>query len=327
MSPLFGSFHDGHARTRLRIGIAAIAGLELLVEAAQVASQSQDPQHYRAHGVLALALAGAPWAAWIIDAMILLGLIALARDRRPVLAGAWALAWACVLSEWQTGVFGSPSRNAFFPGAALLGWVLGELWGARRAPPGLTALERRELRERFAEAGALGCIAAAYVGSCASKLLAGASWATGMQVRMLVLRQQPLASWSWLLDYREALIEDPALGRAAAIATLVIEGGAFMLLLGPRLRLLWAALIVGVHLNILLLCTMPYLEPIALLLLLALPWPQLLRRRSGAVAHDAAVIPGRIAVVLAAIVVLGWLLAPWGWRDEHREEKSPTRKR
>jgi hypothetical protein len=305
---LFGSFNDGLARTHLRIGVATIAGLELLVETIQVAGQSQDPQHYAPRG-LAAALAPYPFAAWIVYAMIAVGLVAVARDRKPVFGGAWALAWASLLSAWQTGLMGSPSRNAFFPGAVLLGWTLGQLWAKK---------DDRSLRERLGEAGALGALAAAYVGSCASKLLTtGLAWADGMPVRALVLRQEPLAQWSWLLAYRDAVIADPMLGRLAATATLVIEGGAFLLLFGPRLRLGWAALLFGLHVNIILLCTMPYLEPMLLLLLFAVPW----RRARGSEPELAPRIPRAAAVALAGLVALAWLLAPWGWRDEHESER------
>jgi len=238
----------------------------------------------------------------------------------------WALAWASLSSAWQTGLMGSPSRNAFFPGAVLLGWVLGQLWGLHAAPQRASDDERRSLRERLGEAGALGCLAAAYVGSCLSKLLtAGFAWGDGLPVRALVLRQQPVADWSWLLAYRDLVITDPTLGRIAGTATLVIEGGAFLLLFGPRLRLAWAALLFGLHVNILLLCTMPYLEPMVLLLLLAVPWQ---RPSDGETSGTelAVRVPRAVAATLAAIVVAAWLLAPWGWRDEHRDRTATSRR-
>jgi hypothetical protein len=315
--------------------------VEQLVEARQVAIQAADPQRFPPSGALSHALAGAPAVAWGIYAMILLGLVAVARDRAPVRAGLWALCWAALLSEWQTQIFGSPSRNAFFPGAALLGWVLGQLWAG-------TVLDRddpvhgREHRERLGEAGALGCIAAAYVGSCLSKLLAaGASWADPGQVRALILWQEPLAEWPWLLAWRDAIVGDPSLARAAAIATLAIEGGALLLLLGPRLRLSWSALLVGLHASITLLCTMPYLEPIALLGLFAVPWPPIAgvharartdaettteaaaferrERPSGngppeADPLDRPALPLAMAVALACVLLFAWAVAPFGWR-------------
>ena len=341
-TPLWGSWWDGRSRAALRIGIPAIMAVEQLVEAWQVAAQAADPTRFPPSGALSRALASTPAAAWGLYAMILLGLVLVARDRSPVKAGLWALAWAALLSEWQTQIFGSPSRNAFFPGAALLGWVLGQLWATtvlERSPHAASrdVSTHRDLRERLGEAGALACIAAAYVGSCTSKLLAaGASWADATQVRALILWQEPLAEWTWLLAWRDAIAEDPALARAAALATLVIEGGALLLLLGPRLRLVWSMLLVGLHASITLLCTMPYLEPCALLVLLAVPWPaaaaaggvqapsrteatHVTEGVTGAVTEgedplERPALPLAMAVALGCVVLLAWAVAPFGWR-------------
>lgn len=315
MTPLWRSYWDGYARTPLRLGLVGIAGLELFVESYQVAWQAGDPARYPPSGALSRGLADLPGAPWFVFAMIVVGLVAVARDRSPIAGGLWALAWAALLSEWQTQIFGSPSRNAFFPGAAVLGWVLGQLWA------GFIDHDRpRELRERLGEAGMLGCLAAAYVGSCLSKLLsAGAQWSSATQVRALVLWQEPLADWGWLLAYRQAILDDPSLARVAAIATLVIEGGAFLLLLGPRLRLVWAALIFALHLNIILLCTMPYLEPMALLLVLVVPWPRIagatrLAHPHATDARERPTLPWTMAIALACVMLFAWAVAPWGWR-------------
>ncbi len=325
MTPLWRSYWDGCSRAPLRIGVASIAALELGVECYQVAWQSGDPERYPPSGALSRALADVPGAAWLVLAMILVGLVAVARDRSPVAGGLWALGWAALLSEWQTQIFGSPSRNAFFPGAALLGWVLGQLWAgfiAEREPSDprdRDPASHRALRERLGEAGVLGCLAAAYVGSCLSKLLSsGASWSDASQVRALVLWQEPLADWSWLLAYRDAILHDPSFARLAAVATLVIEGGAFLLLFGPRLRLGWGALIFALHTNIIVLCTMPYLEPMALLVLFVVPWPRIM----GATAHahlgsgvrDRPALPWPMALALACVMSFAWAVAPWGWR-------------
>lgn len=305
----FDSWWDRCDRAPLRLGLAAIAALQWALEASQLAWQIHDHAHYREGGALAQALARIPGAAWMLWALATIGLVQLARDRRPVFAGAWALTCFAVLSAWQTQVFGSPSRNAFFPGAALLGWVLGQLWVAAPHDD-----ENRGLRERMGEAGAIACIAAAYVGSATSKLwVGGLAWADGAMLRALVIKQAPLASWDWLVAIREAIAGSPSLGRALGLATLVIEGGGWLLLLGRGLRTAWALAIVGLHLSITLLCTMPYLEPMALLGLLALPWPRWLHRRGDDDDRGSAQ-PLPAVSVLLAMVGLAWLLAPWGWR-------------
>jgi hypothetical protein len=325
---VWGSTWDGHSRAPLRVGIATIAAVELLVESAQVDWQSRDPVAYPPRGGLAEGLATIPGAAWLIYAMILLGLVALATDRRPILAGAWALLWAGLLSEWQTQIFGSPSRNAFFPGAVLLGWILGQAWArATSRAAGTTA--GRAFRERLAEAGALACLAAAYVGSGGSKLLsAGLGWTDGAQVRALILEQQPVASWAWLASYRDAMVEHPSMAAGAAAATLVIETGAVLLLLGPRLRLAWAAVLLGLHLNIILLCAMPYLEPMLLLVLFVVPWPRVFGRRripepDSSLHEHRPAAPRLMVLILVGIIAAAWLLAPWGWRGEHVDPNPP----
>jgi hypothetical protein len=323
MRAAWGSFWDERSRAPLRIGIATIAAVELFVESWQIDWQARDPDRYPPTGALAETLAAIPGAAFFVYAMILVGLVALALDRRPVAAGVWALAWGGLQSEWQTQIFGSPSRNAFFPGAAVLGWTLGQAWAHAVAIERATTATRA-VRERLAEAGALACIAAAYVGSCLSKLLAsGLAWGDGAQVRALVLWQHPIADWAWLAAYRDAIVHDDAAASAASIATLVVEGGAFLLLFGPRLRLLWATLIVGLHVNITLLCTMPYLEPMALLVLMTPPWRGLFGGRSEPAILDGPRFPKRAIALLAGVVILAWLLQPWGWRAE-RIDPNPA---
>lgn len=303
----WGSGWDGASRAPLRIGLVVIVVLSQAMESFSVNWQSQNPERYPPTGRLSRWLAEVPGAAWILFGLIGVGLLGVAWDRRPIVAGLWALGWAAVLSEWQTQIFGSPSRNAFFPGAVLFGWTLGQIWAAS-----LRASASRASRERLGEAGALGCLAAAYVGSALSKLIAtGSSWADGAQVRALVLQQQPLADWAWLAGLRNALIENPEPAVAASVGTLVIEGGAFLLLFGPRLRLTWGVLLLGLHAAITLINTMPYVGASLLLLLFCVPW-----RRAGTSAADdrqGRLLPGHIVILLVCIVMAAWALAPFGW--------------
>ncbi len=321
------SYWDGHSRAPIRVGIALVAGIEWFVECIQVGWQSQDPEHFMPRGDLAQWLATLPGAVWVIYGMIAAGLWALASDRRPIVGGLWALAWAALLSEWQTQIFGSPSRNAFFPGAAVAGWVLGELWAHAVADERDTT-PHRVTRERLGEVGVLGCIAAAYVGSGLSKLLAsGAGWADGAQIRALVLWQQPVADWAWIEAYRSLVLQEPAVAVAASVATLVIETGALVLLLGPRARLAWTVAILGLHINIIVLCTMPYLEPMALLLLVAVPWPRVLGRTPAPEPevpspYRDVTMPRSVWAIMVGIVLLAWAAAPWGWRGE---DPAPAR--
>ncbi|MGH1340225.1 MAG: hypothetical protein ACRBN8_01640 [Nannocystales bacterium] len=304
---LWGSVWDGASRAPLRLGLVVIVGLSQATEAFQVNWQAQDPERYPPTGDLSRWLADVVGAPWALLALVCAGLIGVVRDRRPIVGGLWALAWAAVLSEWQTQIFGSPSRNAFFPGAMLFGWTLGQIWAASSRTSASQAC-----RERLSEAGALGCLAAAYVGSALSKLMAtGSSWADGAQVRALVLQQQPLADWGWLASVRHALIEEPELAVVVSVATLVIEGGAFLLLFGRRLRVLWGVLLLGLHTAIALINTMPYVGASLLVLLFCMPW-----RHVPAPADDeptGTLLPPHVVVLLLCIVVAAWALAPLGW--------------
>ncbi|MBV1862565.1 MAG: hypothetical protein KUG77_29350, partial [Nannocystaceae bacterium] len=135
--------------------------------------------------------------------------------------------------------------------------------------------------------------------------------ADGAQVRALVLQQQPLGDWAWLVSVRHTLIETPELAVAASVATLVIEGGAFLLLFGPRLRLLWGTLLVGLHVAITLINTMPYVGAALLVVLFCVPW-----RAGAAPASDdlqERLLPGQVLVLLLCIVVAAWALTPLGW--------------
>jgi hypothetical protein len=68
------------------------------------------------------------------------------------------------------------------------------------------------------------------------------------------------------------------------------------------------------------LCVMPYLEPMALLLVFAVPWPRIFKRpriedplleqKPEIMRPD---MPDGMWILLTAIVVLSWIL-PIGWR-------------
>ena len=83
------------------------------------------------------------------------------------------------------------------------------------------------------------------------------------------------------------------------------------------------ALLFGMHVNIILLCTMPYIEPVFFMLTFAAPWPFILRiKRVEA--------PREIAAVLVGMVILCAPLWPFGWRrfnrdHAHHDDYSSTR--
>lgn len=316
----YGSPYDGFSRTPLRVGLAVISGIVFLGEAYTVAVMTRDSHYAQSAGPLHL-LPNGPASAWFIFALIVAGLVCFAIDKRGLIAGIWSLSWMSVLSFWQRELFGTPSRNSFFPGVMLFGWVIGLAWARLVAGKDVDAPAGRAFRERIAEAGAMACIAAGYTSSALSKLFAaGFDWINPHQVRWLVLAQEPLAQWPWLVAYRNLVIENPGVAWFSALMTIVVEGGGFFLLFGPRWRLLWTGMIWALHINIIFLCVMPYLEPMALLLLFAVPWPRILERprvddpllaRKPELMHPN--MPDAMWILLTVIVVLSWVL-PIGWR-------------
>jgi len=316
----YGSPYDGYSRASLRVGLAAIAGIVFWGEAYTVADMTRDAHYAHAAGPLHL-LPNSQVSAWFLFALIVGGLLFFALDLRGVIAGTWTLVWMSFLSFWQRELFGTPSRNSFFPGVMLFGWVLGLVWARILAGKEADQPVGRVFRERLAEAGAMACIAAGYTSSAWSKLFAaGLDWINPHQVRWLVLAQEPLGPWAWLAAYRNLVLDNPGVAWFSALMTIVVEGGGFFLLFGPRWRLLWTGLIWALHINIIVLCVMPYLEPMALLLLFAVPWPRILKQnrvedpllaqRPELMKPD---MPDAMWLILAAVVVLSWVL-PIGWR-------------
>jgi hypothetical protein len=199
--------------------------------------------------------------------------------------------------------------------------VLGLVWARIIAGKDSNERDGRVFREKLAEAGAMACIAAGYTSSAVSKLsAAGIDWISHHQVRWLVLAQEPLGTWPWLTAYRNFVIEHPSVGWFSALMTIIIEGGGFFLIFGKRLRQFWTIMIWALHLNIILLCFMPYLEPMALLAVFSIPWPRIFKRntiddvlvarRPELLKND---IPDGMWILLTAIVVICWIL-PIGWR-------------
>lgn len=316
----YGSPYDGFSRTPLRVGLAVISGVVFFGEAYTVADMTSDPHAARSAGLLHWFPSNTAWV-WLIFVFIVAGLVSFALDKRSLHAGIWSLSWMSLLNFWQRELFGTPSRNAFFPGVMLFGWVLGLVWARFVAGKDADEPHGRIFRERIAEAGAMACIAAGYTSSALSKLIeAGLAWINPHQVRWLVLAQEPLGQWPWLLAYRNFVLENPSAAWFSALMTIVVEGGGFCLLFGPRWRLLWMVMIWALHINIVLLCVMPYFEPMALLLVFSVPWPRLFKqarledpliaRRPELMKAD---IPDAMWMVMTAIVVLSWTL-PIGWR-------------
>jgi hypothetical protein len=315
------SWWDGLDRSPMPWAIAVIAALEYGGQAYQVAWQSRDAL-FGAPGLVGRLLGGLPGATWVLWGIIMVGLVGVVRDRRPFVSALVSLVAAGVLMRWQQEVFSSPARNSFVPGAALLAWVAGQAWVVELARSSGRPAPDRQARQRAGEAGVLGVIAAIYVGSAISKLsAAGLGWADGQQVRALILWQDSPFPGAFTDMLRDRVVQSGAMSRALSVATLVVEGGAFLLLARPSIRLLWSVLILGLHVGIIVLCGMLYVGPMVLLSVFAVPWPRIAGRAPPAserTDHEAValrdVFPRRVLIAVVVFLLLAALLSPLGWR-------------
>jgi hypothetical protein len=149
----------------------------------------------------------------------------------------------------------SAQHNTYASGAVLLGYLAGAAF-ARRLP----ATDE----EPFSVAAARGALAALYVSSGISKLRAsGFGWLSAAPVQSTLAVLSPIEGWRGGLAHW--LIEQPALCAGIAIATVVIELGAFLLLARGRIRPLWAALLIAMHATIALLTPVVYERNVILL--------------------------------------------------------------
>lgn len=310
------SLHAGYPRDPLRVGLAVLVGLQFLTEVLPVNEMSGRPPFSRRHDLLTRALPPSPPVLVAVSAVVFAGLLSFALGRRPVLAGLLSLGAMALVAQWSMELFGSSSHNAYFTAGMLLGWIGGVLYARALAVEAAAPPPDRAFEDELGEAGAVGIVAALYVGSAVTKLQhSGLAWAHADTLQSLILSQQGLADVAWVHAYRDYLVAHPSVTAVFSAATLVIEGGAFMMLVGRRWRVAWSLLIFGLHANIIVLCTMPYIEPMVFVLLAGLPWPTRLRRR-----HDpdraawlARPVPSRVLAVIAVLFALACTL-PVGWR-------------
>jgi hypothetical protein len=221
-----------------RIVLAAVVALDVTVLAVV------------AHGSAAEATGERPWlrllasvpSVGVIAAIGLVGAMFFARGRRPLAAGLLALAALTALESLAAAFSGSHQRVVFASGATLAGWLVG-LAFARRAGEGPD--------ESLAETGGVAALAATYVDAGLSKLIdGGLHWADATSVQVAILVHHPVDDPSPLAHYARFLVQHPGAAQALSIATLAFELGAVALVLGPRIRKLWAVLLVSFHVNV-----------------------------------------------------------------------------
>lgn len=208
--------------------------------------------------------------AWLVVGV---SMIQFGRKRAPLVFGVVGLMALEVLVASQTLVFGGAMRVLYSGGATLLGWLIG-LGYAR-----WTSEAKRSTDERLAEAGALGCFAATYLGAAVSKLASsGVAWLSAAELPAVILSHSSVDP-SIFTVYGEAVVHRPWLAQALVAATLVIQLGAVLMLFSTRLRAVWSVLILLFHLNVFLILHIPYIPAMMLAVGLAYPWGARRERR------------------------------------------------
>lgn len=198
--------------------------------------------------------------------------------RRPgqVVAGATVLGCMAILVEVDAAANEGPMRHYFAPGLTLWGWLAGLIY-ARML--GAKSQTHGPWMEKQAEMGAVAALAANYVDAVLSKLThVGTQWADDTTLRAIVLSHHTIADTSLPGRYAAWVGENADVAHALSVATLVVQGGAILLLWGGWVRVVAALAIVGFHTNVQLLAEIGYAPARTALLLLCVPWPLLLPR-------------------------------------------------
>jgi len=196
-------------------------------------------------------------------------------------AGVVALIGMKIAGETFARVFTVHHQDFYQGGAMLAGVVLGEVYarieGVRPERSRSEGLEAR----RFGMTGALGMLAGSYMAAGTSKLLGGGiGWATSSAIRLMVLSHSDVEGSFWAVGIPHWTAASPHFCMALEVGTLVIQLGAFMLLVGPRARRLWALLIVAFHAGIYVTSHILFVSPMLFAAVVAIPWARLLPARA-----------------------------------------------
>lgn len=241
--------------------------------------------------------------------------------RASLTAGFVALAGMKTAGETFECVFAVHHQDFYQAGAMLAGTVLGETYariiGVRSERTRGDYLEAR----RFGMTGALAMLAGSYMAAGSSKLLTGGlGWATSSAVRLMLLSHGEVEGSAWSLTIPQWTANSPYVCMALEVGTLIVQIGAFMLIVGPRARRMWASLIVAFHLGIYLTSHILFLSPMIFAAAVAVPWAYLLPRQPadsedpGEEASDRARPATRVGVlVLVALSEVVVLRLATGW--------------
>jgi hypothetical protein len=192
----------------------------------------------------------------ILAAVGLVAIVVFAWNRKPLLAGAIALTAMSVLAQMEAMDRG-PMRHQFAVGVALLGWLCGLALGTDEALP---------------EIGAAAALMATYVDAGISKLLHH-NWAESATLRAMLVSHHRVDDGSLYARYVDFVVTHARAAEMLSWATLVVQLGAVLFLVGPRWRILWGTLLLLFHLQVALLSGIGYTDAMCLLAAWSYPWP------------------------------------------------------
>jgi hypothetical protein len=245
-----------------RVGIAILLGLNaafLAIMALPHAAYSLRPG-----GPAAWLGGGAAFYAvgCVLTTTALAGAWKLGRGERCGRWGLVCLAASSALWELANAASGNLLVENVAPGACLFGWLVGLAYGR--------ALGLGEPAEGLAVRGAASAFGIGYVTAVVSKLrIAGLAWTSPALVWSTVYAHRSVDRHGLSREAADWLLSSPLVARSGAVATLLFESMAVLLLGPPRWRMVGAAAVIATHLGFLLFhgSTSP-LPPVAALVFL-----------------------------------------------------------
>lgn len=232
-------------------------------------------------------------AALCLAALAGLFLYSKPRARWVVGAGAFVAVRAVFLIYERTYPAG---HEDFVQGsAAYLGWLFGHglaLIAAARVPAASPAsgagdgapagpaapspADPGAAVERLAATGFLAAIATTYVSAGLSKLVASkGAWVGTDTLRLMVISHYEYGMNTPLDRLRAWLGDSPTVCGALSVGTIVIQVGAFALVGPPRLRALWAGLLIAFHAGIWVSSRILFVQVLVILAAVVVPWDAL----------------------------------------------------
>ncbi|MBL8916906.1 MAG: hypothetical protein JNM17_39750 [Archangium sp.] len=211
-----------------------------------------DISHPNAPNFL-FSIGGHPPVLLFLGALTLIGAWQFAFTRRTVQGALLALLSVGLLVESQAALLEGPMRFLFFTGAVTVGWLAGHYIG-----------RDREDSERFSDAGALGALAACYLGALISKLVtSGGSWVFDGGLRSTIAAQH---RWGSSTDgLARFVLEHEGVANAMAAFTLLAQASAVLLIFGLRARRIACVLLLLFHAGVWLLTPISFPQAMVLL--------------------------------------------------------------